>query len=237
MTKFLLPDISDKRIVYAGEYLENKGFSRVYNLDNADFVLLGMNPKDFMQYTEIPVYAGNVRSNNVFDYTKNEAFALENAYLTAEGALALAVSNSPVSLVNANVLIVGYGRIGKALHKYLNAFTSEITVCARDINARTLASCNHADVIHFSELKNKNNYDFIFNTVPHPIINEAELRCMKREATLLDLASFPGGVDKHFAQKLDVHFIIARGLPAKFSPETAGIVVGKAVENMILRKE
>lgn len=237
MTKFFLPETTDKRIVYACEYLEKRGFSRVNCLNNADFVLLGVNPKDFTDYSEIPVFAGNVCSNNVFDYTKNEAFALQNAYLTAEGAVALACQSSDISLVGSNILIIGYGRIAKALHKYLSVFTSDITVCARDINARALAQCNNANTIDIAKLKNKNSYDFVFNTVPHPVLNEAELRSMKDGVTVLDLASFPGGVDTHFAKSLNINLVIARGLPAKFSPKSAGIIVGRAVENMIHAKE
>lgn len=237
MTKFFLPEIVDRRILYASEYLEKHGFLRVDSFEKADFVLLGVNPKDFTKYTQKLVFAGNVCSNNVADYTKDEAFAIENAYLTAEGAIALACNTSDISLINSKVLILGYGRIARALHKYLGVLTTDITICARSDDAKSLAISNNARAIDFSKLKYEENVDFVFNTVAHPVINEAELRAMKKDVTILDLASFPGGVDAHFAKSLNLNLIIARGLPAKYSPKTAGIIVGKTVEKMIPRKE
>lgn len=231
--KFLCPDLSDKRIEFAKEYLEKVGYEAVNDVNNADFVLLGVNPeKSLLNYT-IPIYAGNIFGDNIYDYTKDEDFAIKNAYLTAEGAVALAVSSSEKSLFDASVLLVGYGRISKALHKLLNNYSNNITVCARSQNQRTLATCNGANTIDFEQLCQKNDYDFIFNTVAHPVFNEQELLFVKKDALLLDLASFPGGIDKNFAKSYNLNLLIARGLPAKYSPYNAGVVVAQTVDNML----
>lgn len=42
-------------------------------------------------------------------------FVHENAVLTAEGALCAAMRDTPFALVEARVMVVGYGRIGRAL--------------------------------------------------------------------------------------------------------------------------
>lgn len=233
MTYFYTVEDTDKRLQYAKQYLEANGFISAKTPEKADFILMGINPKDFISYTSKPVFAGNVSACNVYDYTKLEAFALENAYLTAEGALALAVNESKRSLVNSKILILGYGRIAKALCSYLKAFSKEITICARNENQLLSASLNGFNTINFDELKIRNDYDFVFNTVAHPVINEFELRALKKDCLVIDLASFPGGVDKMFARALNINLIEARGLPARFSPETAGEVVAKAVISMI----
>lgn len=233
MKKFFTPDLSDKRIYYAAQKLEELGYSGVSSSDNADFILLGVNPKKELLEFDVPIFAGNISGRHIFDYTKNEAFAIENAYLTAEGAVALAAESSAQSLVNSRILIVGYGRIGKALHKYLNVFTGSITVCARNENARTLAQANGAFAVDFDHLKNCGKYDFIFNTVPHPVFNEKELKSVNSNAALLDLASFPGGADLHIAKYYNINLIVARNLPAKYSPKAAGIIVAKTVDKAI----
>lgn len=236
MKKFYAPDLSDKRIEYACKTLEKSGYQKCDNVKNSDFVVLGVNPnKNEISY-DIPVFAGNIKADNIFDYTKKETFALKNAYLTAESALALAVSESPKSLINSKCLIVGYGRIGNALHKYLSAFTCDITVCARSCNSRTLARSKNADVMDLEALKNESDFDFVFNTVPHPVFNEKEISALKKGALVIDLASFPGGVDKHIAKSNGIHLIIARGLPAKFSPKTAGEIVADTIDKMIKSK-
>lgn len=231
--KFLCPDLSDKRIKYAKKYLEKIGYESVTEVENADFVLLGVNPDKALLNFTLPIYAGNIFGDNIYDYTQNEDFAIKNAYLTAEGAIALAVSSSEKSLFDSSVLLVGYGRISRALHKLLSCYTNKITVCARSQNQLTLAQCNGADTINFEQLCKKNKYDFIINTVAHPVFNEQELLFVDKDTLIMDLASFPGGVDKHFAKSYNLNLMIARGLPAKFSPYNAGIVVAQTVDAMI----
>lgn len=237
MTNFYLPSLDDERLKYAGEYLEKLGYKCVHSFDKTDFTLLGVNPKDSDLYTEKPVFAGNICANNVFDYTRDESFALENAFLTAEGAIAKAVENSKTTLINSNVMITGFGRIGKALLTLLNPYTNNIFVCVRNDVQKTNARMLGAKTISFSELNQLSKYDYIFNTVPHPIFNKNELSTLSKDSLLIDLASFPGGVDSHFAKLYGINLVIARGLPAKYSPKTAGEVVAKAVHKMIQKEE
>lgn len=231
--KFYAPDLSDKRINYAIKYLDKMGYMKVESPQNADFVVLGVNPdKKFLNYDK-PIFAGNIRTDNTYDYTKNENFALKNAYLTAEGAIATVCELSDKSLVNSGVLIAGYGRIGKALHRILSVYTNDITVCARNKNSRTLAECNGADTVDFNNLVEKNDYSFVFNTVAHPVFNDKELSAINEDALLIDLASFPGGVDRHIASQKKINLVIARGLPAKYSPDTAGNIVAQTINEML----
>lgn len=231
--KFTTPDASDKRIHYASLRLEQDGLMRVERTENADFVLLGVNPDKTLLNHTIPVFAGNIRADNVFDYTKNEGFALQNAYLTAESALALAIQESDGSLINASVLITGYGRIAKALQELLTPLTKRITICARNREALTLAACRGAETVPLRQLAAHLNKDYIFNTIPHPVFNAPEITAMKKDTLLMDLASFPGGVDRHMAKAKGIRLLEARGLPAKYAPLAAGNAVAAAVEEMM----
>ena len=234
MLSFYSPDMTDKRLIYAKSSLEKSGFQFVEKEKNADFILLGVNPdKAFLNFKK-PIFAGNVEEKSgVFDYTKNEVFALKNAYLTAEAALSLAISESEKSLINSGVLICGFGRIGRALKRFVEPFSRDITICLRSENPAAIAGCEGARVIGFEELKNRADYDFIFNTVPHPVFNEAELKALKDDALLIDLASFPGGIDEHYAKALEINYITARGLPGKYSPKSAGEILAQTVKNII----
>ena len=231
--RFFAPDKSDKRIEYACKFLEEKGIEESLFESASDFVLLGVNPYKRYLDTTLPVFAGNVSKPNVTDYTKNEQFAVKNAYLTAEGTISLMIKESDFSLINSNILILGYGRIGKALHKYLNTFTKNITVCARSEEARCCAFLNGAETIDFSKLNNLIKFDYIINTVPHPVLNKKELSSVSKSALLIDLASFPGGIDIHYSKAFELNTIVARGLPAQYSPMAAGNVVGETVLNLI----
>lgn len=226
MKKFIAPDVSDKRISYASLELQRLGYQLVNNECNADFALLPVNPDKSILPKTIPVV----------NYLYDEGFAVENAYLTAEAALSIACEQSERSLINSSVLIVGYGRIGKALHKFLSPFTGNITVCARKDYVRSLAFSNGACAIDFEQLVNANDYDFVFNTVVHPVINSRELSAMKPSVLLIELASFPGGIDTHSAAAKGLKLIIARGLPGKYSPESAGAIVAKTVDKIVREK-
>lgn len=217
MKKLFASDLSDKRMIYAVEYLSKMGFERVNNVENADVELLPPKAK---------------KTPKSVDYLGNESFAVKNAYLTAEGAIALAVTESDLSLISSKILIVGFGRIGKALLNLLKPFTSDITVCARSKEQRIEAKMNNAKVCDLTALKQENDYDFVFNTVPFPVLNDKELKTMKRSTLIIDLASFPGGVDKHIASSLGIKLIHALGIPAKYSPKTAGKYVAEAVKEI-----
>lgn len=244
MKKFYLPDTSDKRLEYTKEELENNGFELVNKISNADFVVLGVNPdKKYLDYN-VPIFAGNVDAatlgqgsdpclRRIFDYVKDEEYAIKNAYLTAEAAVCIAVNNSSLSLIGSPVLICGFGRIGKALLRYLEPFTKDITICARSPQARAMASSLGATTTDFDKLSDSKKYNYIFNTVPHPVFCERELKSVSSEALLIDLASFPGGVDINYAKYFNTNLITARGLPGKYSPKTSGIITAKTIERMI----
>ena len=227
--KFLTPDLSDKRVIYASKRLESYGFENVNNEDNADFILFGVNPKEDLSIYSAPVFAGNINFKNVIDYTKSEEFALKNAYLTAEGAMALAIEKSDFSLINSSVLICGYGRIAKALQIYLTPFTKDITISARNKTEILKAEYYGAKTASLNALNDCKKYNYIFNTIPHPIFNFEELKTVSKSALIIDLASFPGGVDTHYAKSLGLNLITARGLPSRYSPAKAGEIVGDTV--------
>ncbi|MCQ2407358.1 MAG: hypothetical protein MJ065_02365 [Oscillospiraceae bacterium] len=66
-----------------------------------------------------------------FDYAAAETFALRNAIPTAEGAIQIAMQELPVVLHRLPVLILGAGRVSRALQQRLKALGAEVTVAAR----------------------------------------------------------------------------------------------------------
>lgn len=115
MIKFYQSTSEDKRMYYASKCLEKYGLERVKSPIRADFVFCPINAKDIFDYYPLPVLAGNIdEKENVFDYAKDECFALENAFFTAQGAIAEASAASEKSLVSSAILLLGFGRISKA---------------------------------------------------------------------------------------------------------------------------
>lgn len=96
-----------------------------------------------------------------------------------------------------------------------------------------MAKFNGAKHITFDELKNKNNFDIVFNTVPHIIFTKAELDALDSEVILIDLASFPGGVDTLYAKAKGINLIDGKRLPSRYSKKSAGFLIGKTVHQII----
>lgn len=235
LKKFAVPFAEDKRMLYAKEYLENDGFEYKNSVENADFVLLPVPAKKYMfdNLESRLVFFGSADYKNGFDYAKYESYALQNAFLTAEGAITLLEENTPYSLLNSKILIIGYGRIGKALHKLLKAYEADVTVCSRSKESAALAKLNGAKHITFNELTAPNYADIIINTVPHIVLTMPEISVMKKDAIILELASFPGGVDNLAAKSRGITVINGKSLPAKYTEKTAGYIIGHAVANII----
>ena len=235
LRKFVVPYMEDKRMIYAKEYLEKQGFEYTEHMEDSDFVLLPVPAKNHMfdGISNKLVFYGMGDYKNGFDYMKYESYVLKNAFLTAEGAVTLIEENTHYSLYRANVLIIGYGRIGKALHNILKGYGAYVTVCSRSKESEADSVFNGAKHISFNDLKSANDADIIINTVPHMVLTKPELSAVKKDAIILDLASFPGGVDTLTADSMGILVLNGRRMPARYAEKTAGYLIGEAVSDII----
>ena len=167
---------------------------------------------------------------SLFDYYTSERLTLLNAVATAEGALAIAINETPFTLFNSNCTIFGYGRIGKMLAGMLKALGASVSVCARNPDALTWAEINGCHAIPLENAKSEiSGADVIFNTIPKVIIDKEILDNTKSECIIIDLASAPGGIDGSYAKQLPRKVIYALSLPGKVAPQSAGSIIADTV--------
>ena len=76
-----------------------------------------------------------------YDYAAEETFALRNAVPTAEGAVQIAMQELPVVLHGLPCLILGAGRVSRALQPRLRAFGAEVAVAARRCTDLARSKC------------------------------------------------------------------------------------------------
>lgn len=235
LSRFAVPYTEDKRMLYAKDYLIKCSYKYTENISDADFVVLPLPTKEYMLdgLEDKIVFVGMGDYEKTYDYYKNENFVMKNAFLTAEGALTLAGEKTDFALYRSRVLISGFGRIGKALLSCLKGYGADITVCSRSEISESEALFLGAKHIHFEELTNKNDFDIVFNTVPHMIFTEKELKALKHNAVIIDLASFPGGVDTLVSHSLGLRVVDGRGIPQRYCQKTAGQFIGEAITEMI----
>ena len=184
----------------------------------------------FSPYFKGAAEAANIRFK---DYYENESFTIKNAFLTAEGALDLAMQASKNAIRYSKCAIIGYGRIGKALGDMLKTLNAQVTVWARREEVLALAEENGLKVSKISKNDDLRGLamdtDVIFNTVPERIISNEVLLAIPVGTLLIELASQPGGFDPDIASQCELHFIDGRGLPAKYAPIAAGKILAETI--------
>lgn len=157
-------------------------------------------------------------------YYRNESYAVRNAALTAEAAAAMLMERSRSALMAMDVLIAGYGRIGRQLARRLAAFGARVTVAARRPESRALAETDGFRSVDIMSIAG--TYDAVVNTVPAPV-----LRGGFDGALCLDLASAPGG----WADETPV--LHAPGLPGQYAPALAARILRDAVYETLREDE
>lgn len=172
------------------------------------------------------------------DYLKRDELMIKNAIPTAEGALEIALSETPTTIHSSNCLVVGYGKIGKILSGILKSLGANVSVSARKCSDLAWIAANGYRPIHNSDLKNEiDGFDVIFNTVPAMILDKTVLENVSAESLIIDLASKPGGVDFATAKDLGLKVIWSLGLPGKVAPITSGEIIKETVINILEETE
>lgn len=191
-----------------------------------NFVFGGCFPEKLVTY---------FKENNIkyCDYMNNEDFVLYNTISTAEGVLAIAISETDINLNESNVLVIGYGRCAKTLIRKLQNLSKSVCITARKESDVFSAKLNSFDGFILSEMSGRiGKYNIIINTVPAMVLGRDILCKITSDTLIIDIASKPGGVDYDYCDKHNIKAIHALSLPGKYAPRsTAGFLC-----NMLLRE-
>lgn len=162
----------------------------------------------------------------IVDYAQRPELACLNAVPTAEGCLCLLMQMRSRTIWESPVLVLGYGRIGRAVARRLCLLGGCVTVAARSPEQRASARCASCRAEPLTALERiLPGFDAVVNTIPAPVLPRALLERLPKGAAIVDLASKPGGTDFAAAEELGLNAVHALGLPAKCAPETAGALV------------
>ena len=178
--------------------------------------LLTQLPKDIL------VCGGNLNHPDLagydcVDFLQDETYLCENAYITAECAIDVALPYLQRTLRHCPTLIIGWGRIGKCLGQLLRNMDADVTIAARNIKDRAMIHALGYHILDITEVPQQlQHFRLLYNTVPYPILSAEQLssyeNCIK-----IELAS------KNGIEGEDV--IIARGLPGLHMPESSGKLI------------
>ena len=170
----------------------------------------------------------------IIDIMKREELAVLNTIATAEGTIQIAIENTNKILHGSEVLILGFGRIGKVLARKLAGLSVKVTCAARkDEDLAWIQAYGHKATNINSIGENLGQYDIIINTVPHMILNQERLQYLKDDCLLIDLASNPGGIDKKAVKDRKFKFVWALSLPGKVAPTTSAEFIKDTIYNIV----
>ena len=183
---------------------------------------------------KIPEKVADIKS---IDILKNEYFTIRNTVPTAEGAIAKAIELTDINIDKANIMVLGFGRVGKTLCYKLKNLGANVYAEAR--KERDLA---WIDVFGYNAIPlekiNENicKMDMIFNTIPELILDKSKLILMNEKTLIIDLASKPGGTDFESANKMGIKAILYSGIPGKIASEYEAELIKEVIYKEIKRK-
>lgn len=170
----------------------------------------------------------------IIDIMKREELAVLNTIATAEGTIQIAIENTNRILHGSEVLILGFGRIGKVLARKLAGLSVKVTCAARkDEDLAWIEAYGHKSLNINNLSENLRPFDIIINTVPHIVLTEEKLEYVRKDALLIDLASNPGGIDKKAIKDRKLKFVWALSLPGKVAPTTSAEFIKNTIYNIL----
>lgn len=170
----------------------------------------------------------------VYDYAAQDDFTVKNAELTAEGAVGILIRDYEGSVCDTDILVTGYGRIGKVLARFLKAIGAKVTVAARKAADREEIAENGWTPVDYPDIAYE-KYRVIINTVPALVMDKTAIENMRDDVFIIELASAPGGFDLKSVTERDLSYIFASGLPGKTAPLAAGNIIKDTIMNILKR--
>ncbi|PWI58275.1 dipicolinate synthase subunit DpsA [Sulfoacidibacillus thermotolerans] len=171
---------------------------------------------------------------NLIRLMELDEVAILNSIPTAEGAIAMAMERTEITLHGSTCAVLGLGRCGLTLARMLSGIGANVRVFARkpaelariyEMGLRPYGLSQLVDAIA--------DADVIFNTIPAPILTADVLAHVPRSCVIIDIASIPGGTDFRYAEKRGINAVLAPSLPGIVAPKTAGRIIAQTIVQMI----
>jgi dipicolinate synthase subunit A len=170
----------------------------------------------------------------VYQTAEIDEIAVLNSIPTAEGAIARAMNELPITLHGSRSVVVGFGRCGITLARMLLGIGARVYVAARSAAQRARAYEMGISAHELEELPAVvAAADVVFNTVPSLVLTAEVLQAMPVTCLIVDIASAPGGTDFAYAKKRGIKAFLDLGIPGKVAPRTAGEILARTLPPMI----
>ena len=175
---------------------------------------------------------------HTIDMLSREELLVQNAIPTAEGAIKIAIEETDITLHGNNMLVIGFGRIGTVLSGMLRGMGAQVSTVVNSGRGAALAkSCGHRAVSYTNMEERLREADVIFNTVPKILLDKHNMRYIKKNTLIVDLASPPYGVDVNDARDFGLKVLFTNSLPGKVAPVTTAGYILETINHIISENE
>ncbi len=148
------------------------------------------------------------------DYFLREELIIRNCVATAEGTLLLSMENTATTISDTAVVIIGFGKVAKAVARLFDAVGARVHIAARKQSDLAYAMTLGYEAVRLSDFTaSPYGYQLIINTAPALLLDSDCLEKIPADTLIIDLASKPGGVDFDYASALGLKVIWALSLP------------------------
>ena len=164
-----------------------------------------------------------LKSKNIsfFSILNDELYLNKIAQITAEGALAIMLNLTDFSLYDTDALVLGFGRVGKAVARLLKSICKSVSVASYDKAEFHSAGVNYISYFEDSYIRNFCNYKIILNTIPAQILGSCDIKKINENTLFIDLASAPGCLKTGAQDGVKFNYYQALQVPDKIAPKTA----------------
>lgn len=217
------------RAVYAEQELKLSENDIIAMAPNA-IVIIGSARKFLKEWV-------SARGLTLLEVADMDDIAILNSIPTAEGAIQIAMEETPFTIHGSKTCVIGFGRVGTTMARTLKAMGSDVTVIARKDGQLARAyemGCKRANFGDLHEIMNYTN--IVFNTVPKMVLDQNILKYANPEVLIIDLATQPGGTDFEAANAYGLKAILAPGLPGKVAPAFAGKILADVIPGLIIKQ-
>ncbi|MGN1206186.1 MAG: hypothetical protein ACI4SQ_04270 [Eubacterium sp.] len=157
-----------------------------------------------------------------YDLLQSPSFGRLNTRLTAEGLLAQVMSKTPFSILEAKILLIGYGRCGKEIARIFSNYSKKIVVTEKNSKSVSCALANGFKCFTPEKIRNNkpllSQTNIIINTAPDVPIAASFFTYIPSDCYVFQVASGPLLLPETFHGIL----INCPGIPGKYAPKTAG---------------
>lgn len=168
---------------------------------------------------------------------KDKEVVNSNSIPTVEGIIADIVLNTEITVNESNILVFGYGNIGKVLVKYLKMLGANVTVSIIEPADKKVLDNMGIDCFYSNDtnslVKEIGSNDIIINTVPNTVIDNSLIKYINRSCYVLDISSHPHGVDREVLDEFFIKNKLYLGIPGKVAPKTSGKILSKKINQVM----